>query len=413
MALNRFKTEQPEAVVLGLGILGLGIVRSLGTRGVEVCGVYSDKGEIGRFSRYCQPIQLPNLRKAEEEYLQTLIEKLGNPDEKPILFGESDEHIMFMSRNRDRLHPYFCFMLPDVEILGHLVKKHFAGSYVIERGLRIPETHIPREESRIEQLLSQVKYPCIVKPIDSFSVNFSSKSRKNLTFSDADSLFEFLQDHKELLGQIIIQDIIPGGDSNTYQATTYVKEDFTVSYVFTMRKIRQCPPNYGSTSFGVSERIPALAQIAEEFLRTIQYRGFISMEFKYHPLTGEWMYIESNPRLPLYHALIHDSGVNYPYIYYQDLVGQVPDSKKDFSQKDGVLWIHLKRDLESYVKRGALREQGIGPWLSSVYQAKSFAIPNRNDMKPFIFNTILYLKDLLLRSTKKVFFINKERVTKP
>jgi D-aspartate ligase len=49
-------------VVVGGDYQGLGIVRSLGSRGVPVCAV-DDELSISRFSRYCTHfVKLPNLR---------------------------------------------------------------------------------------------------------------------------------------------------------------------------------------------------------------------------------------------------------------------------------------------------------------------------------------------------------------
>jgi hypothetical protein len=56
------KREAPGAVVLGGDFLGLGIVRSLGRKGVAVC-VVDDEHSIARFSRFTTcAARVPNLR---------------------------------------------------------------------------------------------------------------------------------------------------------------------------------------------------------------------------------------------------------------------------------------------------------------------------------------------------------------
>ena len=54
------------AVVVGGDFHGLGIMRSLGSRGVPVC-VVDDEYSIGRFSRYAtHSVRAPNLRDERE-----------------------------------------------------------------------------------------------------------------------------------------------------------------------------------------------------------------------------------------------------------------------------------------------------------------------------------------------------------
>jgi predicted ATP-grasp superfamily ATP-dependent carboligase len=153
---------------------------------------------------------------------------------------------------------------------------------VSKKGLKIPKTYVYGKKEGLK------KFPTrwitrVLKPVDSFTVNLG---RKNITFADNKSLSEFMQKRSDLIDNVIIQQIVPGGDSNTYQATTYVSEAGCIPQIFTMRKIRQYEPDFGITSYGVSETIPEVKEIVLNFLNSIQYRGFASIEFKRHPTTG-------------------------------------------------------------------------------------------------------------------------------
>jgi predicted ATP-grasp superfamily ATP-dependent carboligase len=340
-----FSKSRGAAVVLGLGINGLAIVRSLAEKGVEVWGVYTKDSEFGRFSRYCDSIRFPSLEDGENNFLQKLIDTLGNREQKPVLYTGSDELVMFMSRNSAHLEKYFRFVLPDHEILESLTEKNLSASYVSEKGLTIPKTYIPGGPTDIKDISQEIGYPCLLKPVDSFTVNLG---RKNMTFSDEKSLREFLQERPDLIDHVVIQQIIPGGDSNICQATTYVSSDGGISPIFTMRKIRQQPPEFGITSYGVSETIPEIKEIVSHFLTSIQYIGFASLEFKQHPMTGEWFFIELNPRLPYYHSLIRDSGINFPYMYYEDMLDMDPLGTSVHQQKNGILWMSFDNDSASF-----------------------------------------------------------------
>lgn len=385
------------AVILGLGINGLALVRSLAEKGINVLGVYTESDEFGRFSRYCKAIRFPALDNGEDIFLQKLIENLGDSKEKPVLYSQSDLYVMFISRNRSLLGKYFRFLLSDHELLETLVSKERSTTFLASTGFQIPETYFINEKNNIDQILDRIKYPCLMKPVNSFSTDFEQKT---LIFPEENSLKGFLRKRKELSGQVIIQQIIPGGDSNTYQATTYVSQDGIVSTIFTMRKIRQYPPNFGITSNGISEEITQIKEKVQNFIRSVPYRGFLSLEFKKHPQTNEWFYIELNPRLPYYHRLIYDSGINFPYIYYEDMLGRKSDTTLITNQINGIQWINFSGDFGSFWRKHREHKITIMEWLRSIIRARSFAVFNKSDIKPFLFATFLLIESIFKKIKK-------------
>jgi predicted ATP-grasp superfamily ATP-dependent carboligase len=391
--------SQDRAVILGMGTNGLALARSLGRQGVGVHGVYVHNDEVGRQSRYCNAVRFPSLRDGEEAFIRKLTDELGDSENKPVLFSESDLYIMFMSHNRERLQKYFRFLLPDQELLETLVRKERTSLFVAGKGFSIPETYFWGAGANMHELLAGTEYPCLMKPIDSFSTAFV---KKNARFPDRRSLELFLKERPELFGHVIIQNIIPGGDSNTYQATTYVSKAGDITPIFTMRKTRQCPPDFGVTSYGISEDVPYLREKVYGLLTAMQYRGFISLEFKLHPRTGEWLYIETNPRLPYYHALMYDSGINYPYIYYRDMTDSPVASFSLRNQRNGVIWIYLGKDLESFAKKVMQGQIKTIPWLVSVLKARSFALLDFSDLRPFLYSGVHFVRLVSGKIIKKL-----------
>lgn len=390
--------KNAAAVVLGLGINGLALVRSLGMQGVDVVGVYVEHREFGRASRFCRSMRFPSLRDSEQEFLRHLVESLGDVEQRPILLAQSDDYVVFMSRNREILSRHFRFLLPNHDLVETLIRKDLSADFVTKKGLRVPKTLILGGRDGTEKVLAEIAYPCLVKAVDSFSVDLGEKT---LTFPDSPSLRAFLNKRPELLGRLIAQQIIPGGDCNTFQATTYVCKGGTVLPIFTMRKIRQYPPNFGIVSYGVSETIPALVSKVTDFLTAIAYRGLISVEFKRDPSSGQWFYIESNLRLPYYHALIHDAGINYPLLYYRDMLGIEIDPASLDPQVDGIRWICFSNDSGSFARKYSRRQISIREWLLSIVKARSFAFYNRKDLRPFLHHTIDFVRQILERFAQR------------
>jgi D-aspartate ligase len=95
------------AVVVGGDFQGLGIVRSLGRRGVPVC-VIDDERSIARFSRYTRhAVRVPDLRD-EERTVNAVLEighRLGLRGW--VLFPTREETVAAFSRRRERLTEWF------------------------------------------------------------------------------------------------------------------------------------------------------------------------------------------------------------------------------------------------------------------------------------------------------------------
>ena len=385
---NPFSTK---AVVLGLGINGLALVRSLAIKGIEVDGVYCSNTESARFSRYCRSFCFPDVESDEPAFLARLIGEFGNNDDKPVLLGESDVYVLFISRNRDLLEEHFLFLLPEASLLKKVMHKDTSVAFAAEQGLQTPETYYLNSSISVKDIAAKISYPCLLKPV-SCSTEFEAK---NIVFKDSVSLEAFLAKHSALLDNFILQAVIPGGDSNIYQSTTYVTTDGTMLPAFTMQKIRQYKPDFGITSFGVSADVPAVVDGTRRFLSNSHYRGFVSIEFKQHPNDGEFYFIELNPRMPMYHSLVLASGINYPFYYYQDMLGIEISRDSVVPQKNGLYWLCFEKDFGSFLLKRSDRKIGFQQWLLSLFRSRVFAYWRMDDQRPFWHALSLFIRQKL------------------
>ena len=394
--MRRYNSFRTPAVVLGLGINGLALVRSLARNDIPVFGVYTDSVEIGRFSRYIRCFRFPGLRSEESLFLEQLINQFGKQSDRPVLLSQSDEYVMFTSRHRDLLGQHFRFLLPDKSLLETLVSKDLSPAYVVSRGLPVPRTFVLNKSQSIEQLTKDLTFPCVVKPVDSFSLTLK---KKIVILKNRASFEKFIGAHSDLLNKLIVQRMIEGDDSNVYQTTTYVSKNGALCPIFVMRKVRQYPPGFGVTAFGMTADVPELRRMTEGFLNATQYRGLISMEFK-RSQDRKWYYIEMNPRLPYYHRLMLDAGLNFPYAYYLDMIDSEVGTTAFYRIKTNLHWIYLRSDLRGFVKLHTEGKMGMAKWFLSVLKARSFAIFDPRDILPFIagpfVSTLQVLKKIIL-----------------
>src|SRR5215204_5020186 len=84
--MSKQPPEYPRAVVMNMFYTGLGIARSLGTRGVPVIGLSAKAGVYGNFTRYAKLLRCPDSREEPGRLLEYLIALGRKSDGKSILF---------------------------------------------------------------------------------------------------------------------------------------------------------------------------------------------------------------------------------------------------------------------------------------------------------------------------------------
>lgn len=397
---------RPPAVVLGLGVNGLGVVRGLGSHGVPVIGVYQRPDEAGRLSRYCRAVRVTPIERDRGDFLRTLI-RLGSRRDRPVLFPTNDEYLQVISDCREELAPLFRFSLPDAKTLEMVVTKHGIQALAERHGMPIPVTRYPQTDVDVAALGRDMRFPCLVKPIDTFTIRFP-QAAKNAVVSSPHELEGFYRRHPSLLGRTIVQQIIRGGDGAIFVCAAYLNAQSEALVVYTGRKIRQYPPDYGITSVGESVYLPELERLTVEFLRAVGYRGLIGAEYVQDRSTGAMYLLELNARSSYYNRLPTDCGINLAYTAYRDLIGdRVADRPR---QREGVRWLDLLHDLGSFYATRRHRGMTWREWLTSVLPARSFAYFDARDLKPFAFSVARMVSVLVHKAAAEIRSRGRSRV---
>ena len=380
------------AVVLGLDVNGLGHIRSLALKGIKVIGIYTDYKEVGRFSKLCISIKFPNIKEDREKFKKKLITLGKSLSHKAVLFATNDLYAEFISEFKEELQSFFLFTIPDKELLDKIINKNTMKELAERAGLTVPKTFSLLSYGSITKIAETLTYPCLIKPLDSFSINFPGK---NILINNKQEFIEFYHNNPHFVGKTIIQELISGGDQNIFQCTTYFNKNGIPLCVFTMQKIRQYPPYFGITSFGVSKTIPELIEQTFIFLKNINHKGFASVEFKWDEKRQKYFFFEINPRLPWYNSLFTASGVNFPYIAYLDHTSSCILKNKMPRQIDGVYWLNFRVDIGSFWRRRKLGDKiSLSQWLQSIFCARSFAYWHKKDPLPFCWASLDFLSFL-------------------
>ena len=302
-AISFNRTVKPGgAVVVGGDYQGLGIVRSLGRRGIPVC-VIDDEHSIARFSRYTShAVQVQNLRD-EEETVRALLRTghdLGL--QGWVLYPTRDETVAAISRYRSLLTGFFRVVTPDWNTIRWVWDKRNTYRLADELGVPTPRTWYPRNVEDLETIRSIP--PFVLKPAIKEHFFYAMKAKA----WRANSRTELLEKFQEASGilppdEIMIQDLIPGDGAQQFAYCAYFKDGRAVGSMV-VRRARQHPPEFGRAStFVETIELPLLEEFSERFLRSINYQGLVEVEYKLDPRDGQYKLLDVNGRTWGYHTL--------------------------------------------------------------------------------------------------------------
>ena len=365
----------PHAFVLGLGVTGLAVARSLGHAGTPVIGIWQrDDEKVGRLSRHCRTVRLP----LDADLLAALL-RLAPPGEKPVLIATSDAYAQWIGEHQDELRARFHFHTVEVSLLTRMNSKDGLIGLLSGLGVDFPATIHVRTLQQFERAAPGLRFPLLVKPADTFRRPLPGGA-KNRVFQDLASLAAFVRGAPRNLPDMVMQEVIPSGDGRIWLCALLLSAEGRTVATFTCRKVRQYLPDFGSTCFGSSERNEEVAAIASSVMERLGYQDTCMLEFAHDQRAGKYALLEINVRASLATQLYVDCGCDLPLAEYRLLSGgPLPPVGP---QREGRQWINLACDLGSwYRKRHTL---SLRAWLRSALSARSFAALSLEDPLPWV-----------------------------
>lgn len=377
------------AIVLGGHVQGLGIIRSLGQKGITVYLIDETEANIGRFSKYCSRFfYVPKMKQAEAllDFLITLSRSEGIKDW--VVFPTHDATVEILAKNRETLNNYYRISIPKWSTTELAYNKILTYRLAKETGIPIPQTYFPRNIDELRDIGRRIEYPIIIKP----AVMHKFYAKLKIKVYKAGNLQELVEMYTKACSiiepsEIMIQEIIPGSPQELYSCCCFYKQGTLIASCIGQR-CRQIPMDFGkATTFVKSVDIPELRYYSDKLLSAIGYYGLAEVEFKRDPRDGIFKLLEINPRSWKWHTLAIKAGVDMPYLIYNDLVGKGVDQSK--KGRIGVKWIELYTDF--YVALGEIIRGNLSPrdYITSLRGDIEFAVASRDDPLPFIIYMLL------------------------
>lgn len=344
------------ALVFASSYTALGIVRSLGRRGIPVW-VLGDRFSLAGVSRYAKR-SIPFVDKGADEAAQVaFLVRLARQHNLTgwAIFPDSDKNVALIGRNRAVLAEYYKLTSPSWDVAQWAFDKKRTYQLAEELGIDYPKTFYPVNRAEVEKI--EAAFPMILKPAnhqgsDRFSI-ISGAWRAN----DREELLSLYDQASEAVGGkpiITMQEMIPGGGEAQFSYTALCDEGRVLACLFAQRK-RLLPVDFGASAYAETVAdIPEMEEASRRWLARVGYSGLVEVEFKFHAGTGHYKLLDVNARAWGWHALCRYAGVDYPYLMWRLVQGQPVEPVRG---RAGVRWMRTAYDLMSalqLIRRGTL-----------------------------------------------------------
>jgi D-aspartate ligase len=377
--------SRPPAVVVGLdSFTGLQTTRLLANRGVPVIAIAADGGHFCARTRMArQKIVAPT----SGEGLVQALEGLGRSDfagERAFLLPCTDAAVLTISAERERLEPYYAFVLPPHDLIVRLMDKIAFAEYALSAGQPIPPTAILWSREDAERAASSLAYPLVLKPGLKTATWLANSRAKVYRVEDAAELLATYDRVHAWSPALIAQSWIEGGEDALYSCNAYFDREGRPLVTFVARKIRQWPPDIGTSSLGVEVRDDAVLEATIELFTGIGYRGLAYLELKRDARSGRYCIIEPNLGRPTGRSAIAErGGVELLLTAYCDALGlALPQAREQHYR--GVKWIYWRHDLQASVVAIGRRRLTLRGWWRSVRGPSIEAVASLRDPLPMI-----------------------------
>lgn len=288
----------------------------------------------------------------EEVMLRTLksfaSEHVG---EKLVLFGCTDDYAALAARCRDKLSEY-TIPYPAAELQPLISKKAEFYELCDKYGIPHPATCVicKSDTADLSEDALGFAYPVIIKPSSSVEYwkNPFDGMKKVYTAaskSEADGIIAeiYASGYAE---KIIVQELIPGGDSQMRVFTAFSDSRGHVRAMclgHTMLE-EHTPKGLGNHAAIVTEPVSSfpLAERLKNMLEDLGYTGFSNFDIKQHPETKEFYVFEINLRQGRSNYYVTSSGINIARLateVYDDDGDSLECCEKEF------FWHHVPKSV--------------------------------------------------------------------
>ncbi|MFW6195840.1 MAG: ATP-grasp domain-containing protein [Thermoplasmatota archaeon] len=294
-------------VLDGRSLASLSIVRSLGSKGMEIhCGE-SFRSNLTSYSKYVsKKIIYPSPKDSPDEFIIDIL-KIIKKNDYDFIVPVRDDTTLLLAKYKEDISKYTNVYLADYEKIKKLNDKGETVKLARQSGVPVPKTYFP-EDMDIEEIKKEADYPVLIRP------RIGSGSRGIKYISSENEFDKGYSDVKKRYGTPIVQEYV---DKNGYStACVLLDENQNTIGEFSYERTKEYPISGGPTVVGISHDDKETKRYATNLLKSVGWKGPAEVEFILDQ-DGNPRLLEVNPRFWMPLNLAVQSGVDFPLLVYQ------------------------------------------------------------------------------------------------
>jgi D-aspartate ligase len=373
------------ALVTSADYRGLGVVRSLGRRGIPVWVLNHAGHLLGAVSRYAARTlrwPLEDDRRQLDFLLDLAVrEKL----EGWALFPTDDEDVVLFARHHELLSEHYQLTTPPWDIVRWVCDKRVLYQLAQDLTLDRPWTFCPRNREDLASL--ECPFPVIIKPAMRLGFNRLSAD-KAWRFENRASLLAGYDEACTMMDPrlLMIQEVVPGWGEAQFSFAALCKDGSPLASVVA-RRTRQFPMDFGRFSTYVETiHEPRVVEPALRLLAATRITGLVEVEFKKDPRNDRFLLLDVNPRVWGWHTLSKRAGVDFPYLLWRLITGQ---SVPEVRGRSGERWMRMATDVPMAIHEILNGRLSLRAYLQSLRGPKESAVFAWDDPLPGFFEVPL------------------------
>lgn len=341
-------------ILLGSDINVYGMARSFHEAyGINVHALASVQLAATRYSKIVD-VEVHQGFDKDPEFIKIMRQKAQalKPGHKPvILIACGDGYAELLSKHKEELSQNFIVPYTDYDLLEKLISKEGFYEVAEKLGLPYPQTKIiTMVDFKSENYLTiPFNYPVELKPEDPVSwlkCQFEGRKKTFTIASEAElkDIVTKIYTHG-YTEDLILQDFIPGDDSNMRTLNAYVDKNHQVKMMCLGHPLLEdpTPQSIGNYMVIEPEYNQQLYKQVQDFLEKLNYTGMANFDIKYDNRDGKFKFFEINLRQGRSSFYVTLNGYNLAKWYVDDYVDDsLADKETVYGNEDEsrrVLWL--------------------------------------------------------------------------
>ncbi|MCK8624254.1 carboxylate--amine ligase [Apilactobacillus sp. M161] len=352
------------------------------------------------------------------EEMRELKKVYASHKEPVILIGCGDGYAELISKHKDELSDVFVCPYVGFDLIKQLNSKENFYHMCDQHSLPYPKTKIitKNDFENNDKIDQPFGYPVALKPTNSvewLDIHFEGR-KKAFVIKSEEEFNDIVAKVYEngYTSDLILQDFIPGDDSNMRVLNAYVDKNHKVKMMCLGHPLLEdpSPSSIGNYVAIIPEYNQAIYDMIQKFLEDIQFTGYANFDMKYDSRDGSYKLFEINLRQGRSSFFVTLAGYNLADWIVQDYVyDSLKNQDTVYGNKDVnnySLWLGVGKNVfRKYAKENAEKDLA-NKLINEGKFGTTFWYSKDRNFKRWLL--ITWMKHIYKKNFDRYFSINKE-----